>query len=58
MSVEVIEIDHVYVIVRALRRSEVFYDHVMLVLGFSKGRATYEGLAPTTLLQQAIRVFA
>jgi catechol 2,3-dioxygenase-like lactoylglutathione lyase family enzyme len=54
----VIGIDHVYVIVRDLRRSEVFYDHVMLVLGFSKGRATYEGLAPTTLLQQAIRVFA
>jgi glyoxylase I family protein len=36
----VIGIDHVYVTVRDLRRSEVFYDHVILVLGFSKGGAT------------------
>lgn len=37
MSVEVIGIDHVYVTVRDLRRSEIFYDCVMGVLGFRKG---------------------
>lgn len=43
MSVEVIGIDHVYVTVRDLRRSEVFYDHVMGALGFRKGRGDMGG---------------
>ena len=33
MSVEIIGIDHLYVAVRDLRRSEQFYDRVMDVLG-------------------------
>ena len=37
MSVEVIGLDHVFVAVRDLRRSEEFYDRVMSVLGFRKG---------------------
>jgi glyoxylase I family protein len=40
MTVEVIGIDHVYVTVRDLRRSEGFYDRVMPILGFRrKGQA-------------------
>jgi catechol 2,3-dioxygenase-like lactoylglutathione lyase family enzyme len=40
MSVEVIGIDHVFVAVSDLRRSEGFYDRVMPVLGFRKGEGT------------------
>ncbi len=40
MSVEVIGIDHVFVAVRDLRRSEEFYDRVMSVLGFRKWEAS------------------
>ena len=40
MSVEVIGLDHVFVAVRDLRRSEEFYDRVMPVLGFRKGEAS------------------
>ena len=36
MSVEVIGIDHVFVAVQDLRRSEEFYDRVMSVLGFRR----------------------
>lgn len=43
MRVEVIGIDHVYVTVRDLRRSEVFYDRVMGVLGFRKGQGDIGG---------------
>ncbi len=39
MSVEVIGIDHVFVAVSDMRRSEGFYDRVMPVLGFRKGMA-------------------
>ena len=39
MTVEVIGIDHVYVTVSDLRRSEEFYDRAMGVLGFRKGRS-------------------
>ena len=35
-SVEVIGIDHIYVAVRDLRRSEEFYDRVMDALGYRK----------------------
>ncbi len=43
MAVEVIGIDHVYVAVRDLRASEVFYDRVMAILGFRKRRAEIGG---------------
>ncbi len=43
MSVEVIGIDHVFVAVSDLRRSEGFYDHVMPVLGFRKGDGSIGG---------------
>ena len=40
MTVEVIGIDHVYVAVRDMERSEEFYDRAMAVLGFRKRRGT------------------
>jgi glyoxylase I family protein len=40
MPVEVIGIDHVYLTVRDLARSEAFYDRVMPVLGYRKTRST------------------
>ena len=43
MSVEVIGIDHVFVAVTDLRRSEGFYDRVMPVLGFRKGEGIISG---------------
>lgn len=43
MSVETIGIDHVYVAVRDMERSERFYDRVMGVLGFRKGEGTIGG---------------
>lgn len=43
MSVEVIGIDHVFVAVSDMRRSEGFYDRVMPVLGFRKGDGTIGG---------------
>ena len=43
MAVEVIGIDHVYVAVSDLQRSEEFYDRVMPVLGFRKGIGTIGG---------------
>lgn len=44
MPVEVIGIDHVYLAVRSLERSEAFYDRVMLqVLGYRKGRSMIGG---------------
>ena len=43
MPVEVIGIDHVFVAVRDLRRSEEFYDRVMPVLGFRKGEQPIGG---------------
>ena len=43
MTVEVIGIDHVYVTVRDLDRSEEFYDRVMGVLGFRKRRGMIGG---------------
>ncbi|MEW6635470.1 MAG: hypothetical protein AB1425_01500 [Actinomycetota bacterium] len=43
MTIEVIGIDHVYVTVRDLRRSEAFYDRVMPVLGFRKRRGNIGG---------------
>ncbi len=43
MSVEVIGIDHIFVAVSDLRRSEGFYDRVMPVLGFRKGEGTIGG---------------
>jgi ankyrin repeat protein len=44
MPVEVIGIDHLYLAVRSLERSEVFYDRVMLhVLGYRKGHSTIVG---------------
>jgi len=44
MPVEVIGIDHLYLAVRSLERSEAFYDRVMLqVLGYRKGRSTIAG---------------
>jgi len=43
VSVEVIGIDHVFVAVTDLRRSEWFYDRVMPVLGFRKGEGIISG---------------
>ena len=43
MTVEVIGIDHAYVTVSGLRRSEEFYDRAMGVLGFRKGRSPIGG---------------
>jgi glyoxylase I family protein len=43
VSVETIGIDHVYVAVRDLNRSEEFYDRAMGVLGFRKGDGTIGG---------------
>lgn len=43
MSVETIGIDHIYVSVRDMDRSEEFYDRVMGVLGFRKGTGTIGG---------------
>jgi glyoxylase I family protein len=37
MSIEVGAIDHVFIAVRDLARSEAFYDDVMRLLGFKKG---------------------
>jgi glyoxylase I family protein len=43
VSVEVIGIDHVFVAVSDMARSEGFYDHVMPVLGFRKGEGVIGG---------------
>ncbi|MGH7895550.1 MAG: VOC family protein [Candidatus Binatia bacterium] len=43
MPVEVIGIDHVYLAVRDLARSEAFYDRIMRVLGYRKGRSAIAG---------------
>jgi catechol 2,3-dioxygenase-like lactoylglutathione lyase family enzyme len=41
--VEVIAVDHIYVTVRDLTRSEAFYDPVMKLLGFRKGTRPIAG---------------
>ena len=43
MSIEVGGVDHVYVAVTDLARSEAFYDGVMRLLGFKKGTAPIAG---------------
>ena len=43
MAVEVIGIDHIYIAVRDLRRSEEFYDRVMGVLGYRNGASEIAG---------------
>lgn len=43
MSIEVIGIDHIYVAVTDMDRSEKFYDVVMTVLGFKKNTFENEG---------------
>jgi glyoxylase I family protein len=43
MNTEVIGIDHIYIAVTDLARSEVFYDTVMPVLGFKKNSFPNEG---------------
>ncbi|MCA1719308.1 MAG: VOC family protein, partial [Actinobacteria bacterium] len=40
MTVEVIGVDHIFVAVKDLGRSEEFYDRIMGVLGFRKGEGT------------------
>lgn len=40
---EVIGIDHIYITVSNLRRSEIFYDTVMKVLGFRKNQFQLDG---------------
>jgi catechol 2,3-dioxygenase-like lactoylglutathione lyase family enzyme len=42
-SIEIIGIDHIYVSVSDLKRSEEFYDRVMFILGFRKNTFTNEG---------------
>src|SRR6266566_7031157 len=43
MSIEIIGIDHIYIAVSDLRRSEAFYDRVMRILGFRKNTFSNEG---------------
>ena len=43
MSIEIIGIDHIYVSVSEIARSERFYDRVMRILGFRKNTFTNEG---------------
>ncbi len=43
MSIETIGIDHIYLAVSDLHRSEVFYDRVMGILGFHKNTFINEG---------------
>ena len=43
MSIDVGAVDHVYVAVSDLARSEAFYDGVMRLLGFKKGTAPIAG---------------
>jgi glyoxylase I family protein len=43
MSIEVTAVDHVYVTVRSIERSEAFYDGVMRLLGFKKGTKPIAG---------------
>ncbi len=43
MSTETIGIDHIYITVSDLTRSERFYDCVMGILGFRKNTFTNEG---------------
>jgi catechol 2,3-dioxygenase-like lactoylglutathione lyase family enzyme len=43
MSIEVTGVDHVYVAVASIERSERFYDGVMKLLGFKKGTAPIAG---------------
>ncbi len=43
MTVEVIGVDHVFVSVGDLGRSEEFYDRVMAILGFRKGEGAIGG---------------
>ena len=43
MNIEVIGIDHIYLSVTDLARSESFYDRIMAVLGFGKNSFLNEG---------------
>jgi glyoxylase I family protein len=43
MTAEVIGVDHIFVAVGDLGRSEEFYDRVMAILGFRKGEGTIGG---------------
>src|SRR4051812_1903751 len=43
MSIEIIGIDHIYIAVSDLGRSEEFYDRVMRILGFRKNTFANEG---------------
>jgi glyoxylase I family protein len=43
MTVEVIGVDHIFVSVGDLGRSEEFYNRVMVILGFRKGEGTIGG---------------
>lgn len=43
MNIEIIGIDHIYVAVSDLGRSETFYDRVMNILGFRKNTFLNEG---------------
>ncbi|HMJ64887.1 MAG TPA: VOC family protein [Candidatus Binatia bacterium] len=43
MSIEIIGIDHIYIAVPDIARSERFYDRVMDILGFRKNTFTNEG---------------
>jgi glyoxylase I family protein len=43
MNLEVTALDHLYVCVKDLARSEAFYDPVMELLGFHKGTTPVEG---------------
>src|SRR5947208_799488 len=43
MSIEIIGIDHIYIAVSDLGRSDKFYDVVMRILGFRKNTFTNEG---------------
>ena len=43
MAIEVTAVDHIYITVSDLNRSEAYYDQVMRLLGFRKGTAPIAG---------------
>ena len=51
MNYEVIGIDHIYLSVMDVNRSEKFYDTIMPILGFRKNSFTNEGDQHAQLLQ-------
>jgi catechol 2,3-dioxygenase-like lactoylglutathione lyase family enzyme len=58
MTVEVISVDHIFVSVGDLGRSEEFYDRVMAILGFRKGEGTISGDPHLFYYNRSVRLLA